>query len=66
MATRLAQAGVLTCVLAYSLYPQAHAPTMVSEVSNALTWVLDHVSTFGGDPAKVRPAPPCFCAGETL
>lgn len=41
LATRLAQEGIVTCVMEYSLYPSCHADTMVGEVSQALDWVLD-------------------------
>jgi len=32
LATRLAQAGVVTAVMQYSLYPEAFVPQMVAEV----------------------------------
>lgn len=53
MATRLAQAGVVACVMSYSLYPKAMASDMVHEVSSALTWVLAHCSRMGGDKTNV-------------
>ena len=52
MATRLAQCGILTCVVSYTLYPQAKARDMVAELSQALTWTLDNINTFGGDPKQ--------------
>jgi acetyl esterase/lipase len=44
LATRLAQEGILTCVIQYSLYPSCLTDTMVGEVSQALDWVLDEYS----------------------
>ena len=53
MATRLAQCGILTCVVSYTLYPQANAQHMVVELSQALSWTLDNIGKYGGDPRKV-------------
>lgn len=53
LATRLAQAGVVTLVMQYTLYPQALVPSMVSEVGAALTWALNHAAALGGDPQRV-------------
>jgi hypothetical protein len=52
MASRLAQCGILTCVVSYTLYPQAKARDMVAELSQALTWTLNNINTFGGDPKQ--------------
>lgn len=54
MATALAQQGILTCVVQYSLYPQAKAQDMVQELSSALSWTLDNIHAYGGNPNKVR------------
>ena len=54
MAARLAQCGILTCVVSYTLYPQAKARDMVAELSQALTWTLNNINTFGGDPKQAR------------
>ena len=53
MATRLAQCGILTCVVSYTLYPQAKAQDMVAELSQALTWTLDNIGEYGGDSGQV-------------
>ena len=44
MAHRLAEEGVVTCVATYSLFPQALAPRMWEEVSDALTFTMDNAS----------------------
>ena len=54
LAARLAQAGVLTIVMSYSLYPQVLAPQQALEVGQALSWTLDNVARLGGDPGEVR------------
>ena len=54
MATRLAQAGVLTMVMSYSLYPKASAAMQAAEVNKALSWSLANIDRYGGDPAKVN------------
>jgi acetyl esterase/lipase len=57
MATALAQQGILTCVVHYTLYPQARAHDMVQELSAALSWTLDNIRGYGGNPAKVQGLP---------
>lgn len=52
-ATRLAQAGIMTCVMSYSLYPESNIGTMAEEVSQALSWTLDNIARYGGDPENV-------------
>ena len=56
MASQLAKAGILTCVLQYSLYPDAVAPQMVDELSQALTWTFNNISKHGGNPNQVQQA----------
>ncbi|KAH7280613.1 hypothetical protein KP509_36G005800 [Ceratopteris richardii] len=49
----LAHFGVVTVLVQYSLFPQVMAWEQVREVSQALTWVLDNVKFYAGDPGKV-------------
>lgn len=56
MASQLAKAGILTCVIQYSLYPDALAPQMVDELSQALTWTFNNISKHGGNPNQVQHA----------
>lgn len=32
---------------------QALVPEQVSDVSRALSWVMDHIDEFGGDPKRI-------------
>ena len=52
LAARLAQAGILTAVASYTLYPQAGARDMVQELAAALSWTLDHAGAYGGDAGQ--------------
>lgn len=53
MATRLAESGVIACVVSYSLFPQAQTPQMVREVTQALDWCLRHAHRLQADPGNV-------------
>lgn len=55
LAVSLAQAGVVACVMNYSLYPSARVAGMVAQTSEALSWCLDHAASLGGNPAQVTP-----------
>lgn len=66
LATRLAQSGILACVVSYSLYPQAKAQDMVAELSQALTWTLDNIQKHGGDPGQASPVPICAAWDQSL
>ena len=56
----LTQAGVLTIVMSYSLYPEALAGQQAAEVAQALSWTLDNAAKLGGDPGEVSPPSPHF------
>ena len=53
LAHSLAKAGILTCVIQYTLYPKALLPQMVQEVDQALSWTFDNIGKHGGDPQRV-------------
>lgn len=53
LAASLARLGVITCVMQYTLYPDALVPQLVQEVSAAFDWALDNVGSYGGDRNKV-------------
>jgi acetyl esterase/lipase len=53
LAASLARLGVITCVMQYSLYPDALVPQMVQEVAAAFDWTLANVGSYGGDASKV-------------
>ncbi|CAM6084921.1 unnamed protein product [Calypogeia fissa] len=50
----LAHHGIIALLVQYTLYPQVLAKEQVKEVSRALTWALDTVSQYGGDPDRVH------------
>lgn len=52
MATRLAEEGIVTCVMEYSLYPSCCTDVMVGEVSQALDWVMDEYGMVEGGRKK--------------
>ncbi|MCO5581636.1 hypothetical protein L7F22_035525 [Adiantum nelumboides] len=50
----LAQSGVLTVVVQYTLFPEvAWQPHCSGEVSSALTWFLDNAEQYGADPHRL-------------
>lgn len=53
MGCELARAGVMACVMQYTLYPDALVPQLVGEVGAALDWVLAHAHNYGGDASQV-------------
>lgn len=53
LAASLARLGVITCVMQYTLYPDALVPQLVQEVAAAFDWTLANVGSYGGDASKV-------------
>lgn len=53
MAATLAELGVLSVVMQYTLYPQAMVRDQVDEVDAALTWTMDNIHGWGGDRDRV-------------
>jgi len=45
--------GVLVVVPDYPNYPQSNVPTMVQDARDAITFVLQHIHKYGGDPKRV-------------
>lgn len=53
IATRLAQAGIVCCLMEYSLYPKAKTDTMVCEVNKALDFLFANSKALCGDPENI-------------
>ncbi|GBF97482.1 hypothetical protein Rsub_10405 [Raphidocelis subcapitata] len=53
LAVRLCQQGLVVIVISYTLYPEAEAHTMASEVLRALSHSLAAAPRFGGDPSRL-------------
>lgn len=49
----LAEAGVVTVIPSYTLFPQALIPQMVSEVQEALSFTIERAASWGGDPSRI-------------
>lgn len=49
----LAEVGVIAVLVQYTLYPEALAIEQVGEVSESLTWTMDNIAQYGGDPNRV-------------
>jgi acetyl esterase/lipase len=52
-ARALTAAGLIVVCPDYRNYPWSTVPGMVSDVSVALQWVIDHIQEHGGDPSNV-------------
>jgi prenylcysteine alpha-carboxyl methylesterase len=52
-ARALTAAGMVVACPDYRNYPWSTVPGMVSDVSVALQWIIDHVQEHGGDPCNV-------------
>jgi acetyl esterase/lipase len=53
LGTFLAEEGLVAVLVQYTLYPEALAIDQVGEVSDALTWTMDNIAQYGGDPSRV-------------
>ena len=49
----LSDAGVVTFVCSYTLYPDATVPTMVAEVRDAVSWAQANAARFGAAPERL-------------
>jgi len=50
---RLAEAGVLTLVIDYRLWPQVRFPLFVDDTVQAIAWARTHAEQYGGDPKRI-------------
>ncbi|CAI7775274.1 unnamed protein product [Closterium sp. NIES-53] len=53
LAIRFAQSGAVVVTIQYTLYPEALAIDQVEETSRALSWAMDHIHEYGGDPSRI-------------
>ncbi|KAG0567563.1 hypothetical protein KC19_7G143700 [Ceratodon purpureus] len=53
LGTFLAEEGVVAVLAQYTLYPKVLAVDQVGEMSDALTWTMDNIAQYGGDPNRV-------------
>ncbi|MGD8738627.1 MAG: alpha/beta hydrolase [Anaerolineae bacterium] len=53
VAQKLLPAGMVVVIPDYTLYPGAGYEQMADEVAAALSWTLDHIQEYGGDPQRV-------------
>ena len=58
-AFRFAAEGLVVVVAQYSLFPAATVPEQVADVCSALTWTMDHIGEYGGNPNRI------FLAGHS-
>ena len=58
-AFRFASEGLVVVVVQYSLFPAATVPEQVADVCSALTWTMDHIREYGGNPDRI------FLAGHS-
>jgi acetyl esterase/lipase len=50
---RLAAQGHVILDVAYSLWPKADIPSMVTEINQAIVWMKENATSYGFNPAKV-------------
>ncbi|MEJ2209276.1 MAG: alpha/beta hydrolase [Anaerolineae bacterium] len=53
VAMKLVPEGMVVVIPDYTLYPNAGYEQMADEVAAALSWTLENIDTYGGDPARV-------------
>ena len=50
---RLARQGFVGVVISYRLSPQVLVTGQVDDAARALAWTVQHIKTYGGDPARI-------------
>jgi len=53
VAMKLLPEGMVVVIPDYTLYPDAGYEQMAGEVAAALTWTLDNIDAYGGDPGRI-------------
>ena len=53
VAQKLLPEGMVVIISDYTLHPDAGYEQMTNEVAAAITWTLDNVAQYGGDPGRV-------------
>lgn len=53
LARALNAAGIVVVIPDYRNYPWASVPAMVSDVEQALSWTLENIADYGGDPENI-------------
>ncbi len=50
---RLAKQGVVAVIINYRLAPAVLVPAMANDCAQAVRWTAQHISEYGGDPARI-------------
>jgi acetyl esterase/lipase len=50
---RLARQNVVTVIINYRLSPKTQVPAMANDCARAVLWTSQHISEYGGDPARI-------------
>jgi arylformamidase len=53
MAKALAQHGISTAVVDYTLAPKANLDQIVKEICRAISWIFTNIGSYGGDPDRL-------------
>ncbi|MBC7893570.1 MAG: alpha/beta hydrolase, partial [Sphingobacteriaceae bacterium] len=50
---RLAKQGVVAVIINYRMAPNVKVPAMADDCARAVLWVTQHITDYGGDPARI-------------